>query len=347
MTVTDMAYQKKNQNKDYAPRDKNPKLYENARDAVWKVIGGMEGKPFQGAWAKCKRGNLNLNTEREAALRGICKTEYAAKVALANPKSVAQAIKDAAALGLTLHQTLGYAYLVPETFGDVPAISLVVGYKGLEQMALRSRTVLNIQTELVYSNDTFRRGMNRDGESWVEFEQNRGERGDLEGGFCRAILANKTIHVEWMTRDEIDACEAAADHKQNGCAKSWKGPFRVEFQKKSIVRRAAKHWQLEGQFADDLKKLDELEPMNFDREPTKPEETAVEMLTDQHKQDILVALDGYDFPQDQLSGWIERQCEAWGHPKGSATYPDAGWEKLRDTLKVRAENVKKLREEKV
>jgi recombinational DNA repair protein RecT len=339
------SYQKKNQNKSYQPREKNPELYEKARDAVWQIVGGIPGKQFQGRYAQRKRGNVKLEVEREAALRAICKTKYAAEIALANPGSVALAMLDAAALGLTLHQTLGYAYLVPETFGDVPAISLVVGYKGLEQMALRSKTVLNIQTELVYSNDTYRRGMDREGNSWVEFEQARGERGELEGGFCRAILTNRTIHVEWMEAAEIDACESAADKKQGGEAKSWKGPFRIEFQKKSIVRRASKHWQLEGQFADDLKLLDQLEPMNFDRPPSKPaEETAVEMLTDAHKQAILVELDGYDLPQDQLTGWIERQCEAWGHPKGSATYADAGWEKLRDALKNRAENIKKLRE---
>lgn len=346
-----MAYAKnkgKTQNRkpsNDAPRnDDQPSVFDEAKE---KVAASLD-RSVVGAWSKRKKGNLRWETEKEAVLRAIIKTEKAARAALNNPGSVVLAMLDCASLGLTLHHTLGYAYLTPETIGGKMAISLTVGYKGLEQLALRSKTVTNIATELVYEKDSFRRGMNRDGSNWVEFEPARGDRGRLEGGYCRAILANGTMHVEWMTGAEIDACEAAAEDRNGGGG--WKGPFYGEFQKKSIVRRASKHWELEGDLAEELKILDRLEPMNFDnlkpRESAPPAEETVTVLSAEHRQEIINKLGNeYDISADKVGDWIEKQCEAWGHPAGSKTFADAGWEKLYEALKGRAERVKKAREE--
>lgn len=344
-----MGFQQKGRQQprgEYKAKEKKPQLYDEAK----RVVEAVLDKRTIGAFSKRKRGTVRWDVEKQAVLRAVCKEERIAEAAIANPESVKEAMLTAAGLGITLHHTLGYAYLVPETFADRPGVGLVVGYKGLEQLALKSGTVKNIQTDLIYSNDTFRRGMNRDGTSWVEHEPSRGDRGVLEGAFCRAILANGTNYVEFMDVDEINACESAADAKQGGYAKAWKGPFRKEFQKKSVVRRAAKHWILEGEFAEHLKKLDELEPMDFDAVNTNkrapaPVEPEVTTLTDAHKQAIIQQLGNeFDMPADQSAGWIERQCEAWGHPAGSKTYADANWEKVRDALVARATKMKQAKD---
>jgi recombination protein RecT len=345
-----MAYQKKPQGGKgdrgpYKPKDKNPELYKEAVAAVQALFT----RQVMGSWSRRKKGTLKWEIERDAALRSIQKTERAARAAKSNPHSVVAAMLECAGLGLTLHQTMAYAYLTPETFGDIDAIALTVGYRGMEQLALRSGTVKNISTELVFKNDTFRRGLNRDGSTWVEFEQARGDRGDLEGGFCRALLGNGTMHVEWMNWQEIQACEAAAD-KRSGGNNGWKGPFYQEFQKKSIVRRAAKHWQLEGEFAEELKIIDKLEPMNFDQvnnaQPANEANEQVSALTDEHKQEIRNRLGNeFDLTADKVDDWMFRQCEAWGHPEGTKTYADAGWEKLYAALNERANRLKAAKEQ--
>ena len=339
-----MAF-KKNQNQQkrpYQEKDRNPQLYKDAEAAVEALMD----RKFVGTWSRRKKGTLKWDTEKAAALRAICKTERAAKHALDNPVSVLAAMLDCASLGLTLHHTLGYIYLTPETYGDTAAIVATVGYKGMEQLALRSGTVKNIATEQVFEKDNYRRGMNKDGSSWVEFEAGRGDRGNLEGVFCRALLANGTMHVEWMTNEELVACEQAADSRSGG-KNGWKGPFRPEYEKKSCVRRAAKHWQLEGELAEELKILDRLEPMNFDQvTSTQPANKAESLaITDAHMQDIRNQLGNeFDLPADKADEWMFRQCEAWGHPEGVKTYADTGWEKLLDALKQRATRLKAAKE---
>lgn len=323
-------------------RERNPKLYERA---ISELDAYLSQKSVIGRFSKLKKKHIKFDQEKQAVLKLICKSESIAKAAMANPQSVVDAMIDAARIGITLYPTLGYAYLVPETFADKPSVQLVIGYKGLEQLALKTKTVKQITTELVYSNDTFKRGMNKDGSTWVEFEQARGERGKLEGGFCRAILANGTMHIEWMSAKEIDGCEAAAKIKNRGKASpSWSGPFRPEMQKKCIVRRAAKHWVIDEEFAGVLETMDRLDPMDFDTRQEQEDTPAepVIVLIGEHKAEIVKLLAERNVDEAKANGWIEKQCEAFGYKDGSAECPDERWEEVRDKLVARADNIAKL-----
>lgn len=323
-------------------KEKNPKLYERA---ISEIDTFLSQKSFIGRFSKVKKRHIKFEQEKQAVLKLICKSEATAKAAMANPQSVADAMIDAARIGITLYPTLGYAYLVPESFADRPSIQLVIGYKGLEQLALKSKTVKQITTELVHANDTFRRGMNKDGSTWVEFEMARGDRGKLEGGYCRALLANGTQHVEWMSVNEIDGCEAAATAKQRGKKPaSWSGAFRPEMQKKCVVRRASKHWVIDDDFAGVLETLDRLDPMDFDARQEKDDAPAEEVLvlTGEHKAEIVKQLADRNVDADKANGWIEKQCEAFGYKDGSANCPDSRWEEVRDKLIARADNIAKL-----
>lgn len=323
-----------------AERERNPELYGEAMSVV---EAKLKQHSFIGRFSKTKKRHIKFEQEKQAVLKLICKSESTARAAIANPDSVADAMLDAARIGITLYPTLGYAYLVPEKFADKPSVQLVIGYKGLENLALASKTVRQITTELVYANDTFRRGMNKDGSSWVEFEMARGDRGQMEGGFCRALLANGTQHVEWMSRKEIDGCEAAAKAKQGKTPASWSGAFRPEMQKKCIVRRASKHWVLDDDFAKVLETLDRLDPMDFNarQEESAPAE-AVVVLTAEHKAEIIKELAQRNVDDDKANGWVEKQCEALGYKDGSAEFPDERWEEIKTKLIARADNIAKL-----
>lgn len=312
-------------------------IYENARKVVGEILGRRQ---VSGSFTRVKKKGIKFEQERNSVLAHITRSVKAAQAAIDNPQSVIDAMFECASIGLTLYPQLNYAYLTPQFSGGRNGITLVVGYRGMEYLAKKSGTVKQITTELVYSNDTFRRGMNRDGSTYVEFEQARGERGDLEGGFCRAILANDTMHIEWMSVDEIDGCEAAATAKQNGTPASWTGAFRGEMQKKCIVRRAAKHWIMDEDFVRLLDLMDKLDPMEFNR-PEDEEEKHVDPITEKHKAAIVEKLAEWGVDGYKAAGWIERQCEALGFPNGSLGCPDAQWELVRDKLIARAENMKK------
>lgn len=61
---------------------------------------------------------------------------------------MAEAMK-AASLKLPLNKQLGYAYLVP--YGDKP--TMIIGYKGLYQLAIRSGLYSNINADIVYEGE--------------------------------------------------------------------------------------------------------------------------------------------------------------------------------------------------
>lgn len=328
-----------------AEKQRNPKLYE---EAIAQIDEYLSQKKVTGRFSKRKQRHIKFDQEKQAVLKLICKSEKTAITAMGNPESLVDALIESASLGISLHPSLGYAYLVPETFGDKPSIGLVIGYKGLEQLALKTRTVKQITTELVYSNDKFRRGMKEDGSTFVDFEAARGVRDELEGGFCRALMSNGTMHIEWMSANELEGCKAAATRKQGGTPASWSGDFRGEMYKKCIVRRAAKHWIIDDEFAAVLATMDRLDPMDFSPEKEAPPVEEVVTLTDEHHKIIKgILLNEKHMNIEQINGWIERQSEAFGYKGGSAELPDARWEELRDRLVARADNMIKLQQEKV
>lgn len=67
------------------------------------------------------------------------------------PRSVVGAVMEAAQLGLEPDGVLGHAYLVP--YGTT--CQLIIGYKGLVQLARNSGEVAHISAHVVYANDTF------------------------------------------------------------------------------------------------------------------------------------------------------------------------------------------------
>lgn len=280
-----------------------------------------------GRFSKLKTAPLQWAAEKSYALQQILKNEYLAATVVSNPLSLCNALTDVAMLGVSLSPTLGHAYLIPEKIADKATVTVMVSYKGLEHLVLKSKAVRSINTELVYSNDTFERGT-RDGVPYADFKMARGDRGTLEGGFCLSKLQNGERNVEWMSAAELEGCHAAATKKQKRDPFTWQGPFKGEMEKKCIVRRASKHWVLPSQLVDALTQMDEMEPMDFSG-PLNAE--AVVMLSPEHAEAIHEALRDERYADPQITVWMERQVQAWGH-KGLEAFPDDAWERLRDAL---------------
>lgn len=71
------------------------------------------------------------------------------KLLACDPKKLMAEAMKAASLKLPLNKQLGYAYIVP--YGSTP--TMIIGYKGLYQLAIRSGLYKNINADIVYEGE--------------------------------------------------------------------------------------------------------------------------------------------------------------------------------------------------
>lgn len=167
------------------------------------------------------------------------------KLQLCTMESVLACIKQCAELGLEPGGVLGHAYLIP--FEDKKAgtviCTLIVGYRGMIHLALRSSLVHQIEAHVVYSNDKFRvvHGLT----PVLEHEPALSNRGSPLAAYCLARLANGEKHVEVLP------WEVVMKHKAKSRAAA-SGPWvehEEEMARKTAVRVACKYLPQ----SDDLK----------------------------------------------------------------------------------------------
>ena len=186
-----------------------------------------------------KGGNL-VTFKREAmfALQTINGSSYLQKC---SPESIFNAIVNVASIGLTLSPAERLAYLVPRKLsrGDAaPLCCLDISYRGLVKIAIDSGGVAAVVAEIVRAGDDF--------EWFDKFTKPRhkfdpfatdGERGDVRGAYCMAILSSGIVQVEALSAQEINRIREKSK-AENGPWFDWPG----EMMKKTVVRRASKMW---------------------------------------------------------------------------------------------------------
>ena len=156
------------------------------------------------------------------------------------PQSLALAVMNAAQLGLEAGSPLGSAYLVPyrNKSGSYEA-QLIVGYRGLIELARRSGEISMIEAHVVHKNDSFlcRFGMNPILEHEPCWE---GDPGDVVAAYAVAKLTDGSTQVEVMTRAQIDAIK---NRSRAGRGGPWVSDY-PEMARKTVVRRLAKYLPL-------------------------------------------------------------------------------------------------------
>lgn len=186
----------------------------------------------------------HLGPDRMARL-ALTEFRKTPELANCNPASVIAAVLNCAQLGLEFGQTLGHAYLIP--FKD--EATLMIGYKGYIELALRSGKVLSIQAEAVFENDEFEYEFGL--EPKLRHTPAKGNRGELTHTYAIAWFKNGARQFVVMTRDEIDAIRRGS---KNGNSGPWKNNF-PEMGKKTAIRRLQKHLPL----SPELRKAEEFD----------------------------------------------------------------------------------------
>ena len=166
--------------------------------------------------------------------------------------SLVSAIGQCAQMGLEPNTVLGHAYLVPfntkrkDKNGRerwVKSVQVIVGYKGLIDLARRSGQIVSIAAHEVCKEDHF--DLVYGLEERLEHKPAMGERGEIIGFYSVAKLQGGGHAFEFMSRHEVDKIKAASQSK--GAYGPWKDHY-TEMGRKTAIRRLAKYLPLSIEF---------------------------------------------------------------------------------------------------
>lgn len=177
-------------------------------------------------------------------LARIATTEMRRVPALAScsPESFLGAIMQCAQLGLEPSNGLGQAYLIPFGNGKDKQgranVQLIIGYRGMIDLARRSGQIVSLSARAVYENDEFsyQYGLHED---LHHVPAQDGETGELTHVYAVAKLKDGGLQFEVMTRKDIEKIRA-----QSQAAKSGSSPWHTHFAemaKKTVIRRLFKY----------------------------------------------------------------------------------------------------------
>ena len=173
----------------------------------------------------------HLNADRMAR---IAATEVRKNKALLNtePTSFLGSVMQAAQLGLEPGSALGQAYLVP--YGN--QCQLIIGYKGMIDLARRSGQVLSLNAYAVREGDdfNFQLGLKPDIHHVPSLEADRIKK-PITYVYAVATLKGGGYQFEVMSRAEVEATRAKAKSKN-----IWNTYFE-EMAKKTVIRRLFKY----------------------------------------------------------------------------------------------------------
>lgn len=156
-----------------------------------------------------------------------------------NVQSFMGAIMQCAQLGIEPGAALGHAYLLP--FGNGKAsdglanCQLIIGYRGMIDLARRSGQIVSLTARSVHANDTFSYAYGLD--ETLEHVPGTGDRGDLTHVYAVAKLKGGGIQFEVMSKADVLKVKASSKAGNNG---PWVSHF-DEMAKKTVIRRLFKY----------------------------------------------------------------------------------------------------------
>ena len=177
--------------------------------------------------------------------------------------SIVKSVMTSGQLGLDCSGVLGSAYLVPYWSSKQSAYEaqLVIGYRGLIDLARRSGEIETIEARLVYAEDRFEieygtseRIVHVPNFDVDQIDDPREKNGNtIRGAYMVARLKGCTLpQVEYMSRGQLDRVRdgsKAAFDKQGNLTGIWLNHF-AEMCRKTVIRRGVKYLPVSVEFAD-------------------------------------------------------------------------------------------------
>ncbi|MCC7421809.1 MAG: recombination protein RecT [Planctomycetaceae bacterium] len=157
------------------------------------------------------------------------------KLAECDQRSLIGCIVESSQLGLEIGGYLGHAYLVPYKVKGYPVCQLIVGYKGMVDIARRSGEISTIQARVVHERDefNFEFGLSPTLKHKPSTDDNPGK---VKYAYAVCVLKDGGTQFEVMTVREIEGIRSRSRSKDNG---PWVTDWE-EMAKKTVLRRLCK-----------------------------------------------------------------------------------------------------------
>jgi len=206
-------------------------------------------------------------------------------------ETIQDAIKNVAAVGLTLNPAHGYAYLVPEKIkigqNYHQVCQLRVSFKGLIKLANDSGVAKWVRADVVKENDTFT--FNGAWEKPTHQMNPFGDRGKSIGVYCTI----KTHDGEYLTEvapwSEVEKARKAA--KTDYVWSAWPD----EMAKKFIIKRASKQWPKGADYEHLSQAIDVIN--EYEGSETEPKRVGV--------MAAMLEEGGLDADEAKVAEWVE------------------------------------------
>lgn len=201
------------------------------------LLGMVRSPAFQKQMALAMPKNMTPDRLTRIVMTECRKTPALMKCA---PESFYGAVLQCAALGLEPGSALGHCYLLP--FGNGkdkqgrPNAQLIIGYRGMIDLARRSGQIVSLQAYCVHEQDTFnyKLGLDPDIE---HIPASVADRGKITHVYAVAKLKGGGVQFEVMSRAEIEKVRASSKSGNSG---PWSNHWE-EMAKKSVIRRLFKY----------------------------------------------------------------------------------------------------------
>ena len=181
-----------------------------------------------------RHNDVDFGAEANYAMQLLYANDFALKIALGNPVSVQNALRNASAIGISLNPANKHAYLVPRK-GN---ICLDISYMGLLHLAMSTGSIEFGQAKLVYEKDTYENvGIDKPP---VHKSNTFGDRGNLVGVYCVVRTNTGAYLTEEMTIDEVNQIKNRSESAKKG-----NGPWITDYfemVRKTVIKRASKYW---------------------------------------------------------------------------------------------------------
>lgn len=178
---------------------------------------------------------IAFQREAEFAMQLLRANDFLAKTATNNPDSLRDAVRNVAAIGVSLNPAMKHAYLVPRD----RKVVLDISYLGLLNIAIESGSILWGQAKPVHAQDDYR---NTGIDSKPEHNYSPfGNRGDIVGAYCTV----KTVDGDYLTHEmpiaDIHRIRERSQSFKKGSMSPWKTDY-LQMVLKTVVKQASKYW---------------------------------------------------------------------------------------------------------
>ena len=205
------------------------------------IKGLLAGEQFKQQVAASLPAHLKPDRFIRIALTALTRTP---KLLDCTPESFFKCLLDLSALGIEPDGRR--AHLIP--YGT--ACTLILDYKGIAELIMRSGLVSNLHADIICDKDEFEFDCGRVTKHKINFREDRGA---MYAAYSIARMKDGTEKADVMTKAEIDAIRKRS---RAGTSGPWQTDYN-EMAKKTVFRRLSKWLPLSPELRDAVEKDDD------------------------------------------------------------------------------------------